>query len=268
MTDHLFRHLAPISEAAWNAIDEDAKARLTVQLASRKLVDFTGPAGWEHAAVNIGRCESLATQGSVATSRRVVLPLIEMRARFTLPRRELDNVDRGAPDPDLSALETAAHDLALAENRTVFHGSAPAGIIGIAEASSHDPLDLDAEPDTYPSAVARAVDVLRNSGIGGPYGIAIAPELYTRISETAEHGGYPLFDHLREILGGPVVWAPGIDGGIVVSQRGGDFTFESGQDVSIGYLSHDAEDVELYLEESFTFRVIEPDAAIALQSSA
>ena len=62
-----------------------------------------------------------------------------------------------------------------------------------------------------------------------------------------------------------MVWAPGVDGAVVLSLRGGDFQLVSGQDVSIGYLAHDAERVQLYLEESFTFRVIEPDAAVVLQ---
>lgn len=51
---------------------------------------------------------------------------------------------------------------------------------------------------------------------------------------------------------------------MVLSQRGGDFTLSVGQDLSIGYLDHDADTVNLYLEESFTFQTEEPDAAIAL----
>ena len=70
--------------------------------------------------------------------------------------------------------------------------------------------------------------------------------------------------HLQEILGGPVVWAPGVTGAVVVSQRGGDFRFESGQDLSVGYFGFDADDVQLYLEETLTFQVVEPDAAVAL----
>jgi uncharacterized linocin/CFP29 family protein len=114
--------------------------------------------------------------------------------------------------------------------------------------------------------VAQAVDTLRQSGIEGPYGLAICPTDYTRIVETTEHGGHLLFDHLRQILGGPIVWAPGVDGGVVVSLRGGDFVLDSGEDLSIGYLSHDADVVRLYLEESLSFKVLEPDAAVALLS--
>ena len=90
--------------------------------------------------------------------------------------------------------------------------------------------------------MAEAVDVLRGAGIGGPYGLALSPGIYTEIVHTAEHGGHLLLDHLRQILGGPLVWAPGVECGIVLSLRGGDFVFESGQDISIGYASHDADD--------------------------
>ena len=108
------------------------------------------------------------------------------------------------------------------------------------------------------------MEVLLSSGVGGPYGLALGPEVYKSVVETTEHGGYPLFDHLRKILDGPLVWAPGVDGGVVLSLRGGDFLFESGQDLSIGYDSHDSDKVGLYIEESFSFHVATPEAAVAL----
>jgi uncharacterized linocin/CFP29 family protein len=82
--------------------------------------------------------------------------------------------------------------------------------------------------------------------------------------QTAEHGGYPLREHLQKILEGPIVWTPGVAGAVVLSMRGGDFLLECGQDISIGYESHDGELVRLYLEESFTFQVATPEAAVAL----
>lgn len=55
-----------------------------------------------------------------------------------------------------------------------------------------------------------------------------------------------------------------MDGAAVLSQRGGDFELTVGQDFSIGYLEHSASSVHLYLQESFTFRVLAPEAAVAL----
>ena len=263
--DHLLRSHAPISDAGWDLLDEEARERRTPALAARKLVDFSGPHGWEHSATNLGRTTGLADAPSegVAGRQRRVLPLVELRAEFELSRDELRDADRGADDADLAPLDKAARQIALAENVAVFHGWADA-IVGIAEASPHDPLALGDATDDYPRLVAGAVEQLLCNGVAGPYGLALGREQYRRVVETAEHGGYPLLDHLRKILEGPIVWAPGVKGAVVVSMRGGDFTFESGQDLSIGYDSHDGDVVRLYLEESFSFHVATPEAGVAL----
>lgn len=266
--NHLLRSLAPITASGWDLLDQEAKERLTAALATRKLVDFSGPEGWEHSATNLGRTEALAgapAEGVVARRRRA-LALVELHAAFSVSREELRDSDRGAEDVDLDDLDAAAQQLALAENVAVFHGWQQAGIDGIAEASPHPPISRAETIEHYPRHVAKGVELLLRSGVSGPYGLALGPDEYTTVIETAEHGGYPLFDHLRKILGGPIVWAPGVRGAVVLSLRGGDFLFESGQDIAVGYESHDALDVHLYLEESFTFRVVTPEAAVALTS--
>ena len=265
--NHLLREKAPISDAGWNMLDEEARERLTPALAARKLVDFSGPNGWEHSATNLGRVNRLAAAPSEGVSglQRRVLPLVEVRADFELSRAELRDGDRGADDVDLEALDTAAHQIAVAENVAVFHGWKDA-ITGIVEQSPYKQATLGKVTDQYARPVAGAVEELLCNGIGGPYGLALGREQYRRVVETAEHGGYPLLDHLHKILEGPIIWAPGVKGAVVVSLRGGDFLFESGQDLAIGYDSHDGEAVQLYLEESFSFHVATPEAAVALKA--
>jgi uncharacterized linocin/CFP29 family protein len=265
MSNHLLRAHAPITDGGWSLLDDEARERLAPALAARKLVDFSGPLGWQHSATTLGRVAALAQapcEGVSGAARRV-LPLVELRAPFALSRAQLRDADRGAEDADLQELDRAAHQIALAENKAVFHGW-PDAITGIAESSTHEPIALGAAADEYPRPVAAAVERLLCEGIGGPYGMALGREQYRLVVQTAERGGYPLLDHLRKILDGPVVWAPGVQGAIVLSLRGGDFLFESGQDLSIGYESHDAEVVRLYLEESFSFRVATAEAAVAL----
>jgi uncharacterized linocin/CFP29 family protein len=263
--NHLLREQAPISEAGWRLLDREARERLAPALAVRKLVDFSGPHGWEYSATNLGRTSDLdeAPADGVTGRQRRVLPLVELRADFELSRRQLGDADRGADDADLAPLDEAAHRIALAENVSVFHGWQGA-IVGVAEASPYEQARLGDAADGYPRPVAGAVERLLCNGITGPYGMALGREQYRRVVETAEHGGYPLLDHLRKILEGPIVWAPGVKGAVVVSLRGGDFVFESGQDLSIGYDSHDGDLVRLYLEESFSFHVATPEAALAL----
>ena len=268
--NHLLRELAPVTDRGWELIEEEARQQLVVHLAARKLVDFSGPHGWERSATNLGRTEPLpggAPVEGVEAVRRRVLPLVEPRAWFRLSRAELAAGDRGAEDVDLDALGQGARQIALTENTAVFNGWEDAGITGIAQASPHDSVPLTDDMNACPRQVAEAVEVLLRNGIEGPYGLALAPTIYRRVIETTEHGGYPLFDHLRKILGGPLVWAPGVLGGVVVSQRGGDFLFECGQDLAVGYHAHDADSVHLYLVETFSFRVATPEAAVALPSA-
>ena len=264
--NHLLRELGPITDAGWKLIDDEARERLTPALAARRLVDFAGPRGWEFSATNLGRTEALAgapVDGVSALQRRV-LPVVEVRAPFSLSRAELRDVDRGADDVDLDTLDGAAQRIATLENRAVFHGWEAAGITGIAEASTHAPIALGEDCQRYPRHVAAAVEALLRSGIDGPYGLALGPDAYTNVLETSEHGGYPLLNHLREIVGGPLVWAPGVEGAVVLSRRGGDFLLETGEDLSIGYDRHDGDVIDLYLLETFTFRVVTPEAAVAL----
>jgi uncharacterized linocin/CFP29 family protein len=264
--NHLLRGHAPISDVGWELLDQEARERLGVALGARKLVDFSGPRGWQHSATNLGRSNPLGAAPSEGVSgrQRRILPLVELRADFELSREELRDADRGADDVDLETLDTAAHQIAVAENVAVFHGWEEAAITGIAESSPHEAGSLGDAVEDYPRHVAGAVERLLCSGISGPYGLALGREQYRRVVETAEHGGYPLLDHLRKILEGEIVWAPGLRGAVVLSLRGGDFLFESGQDLSIGYESHDADAVRLYLEESFSFHVATPEAAAAL----
>ena len=262
--NHLLRAHAPISDRAWAQIDQEARERLEPALAARKLVDFVGPLGWEHSAANLGRTAPLP--GSPAPGawglQRQVLPSMELRADFVVSREELRDVDRGAVDADFDALDNAAQQIAIAENAAVL-GGWPDAIRGVAEVSPYPRQPLGHEPEHYPQHIARAVSDLRTRGVGGPYGLALAPEPYRLAVQTSEHGGALLTEHLERILGGgPIVWTPGLEGAIVISLRGGDFILECGQDLSVGYHSHDTAQVELYIQESFNFRVATPEAAV------
>lgn len=265
-TNLLRRELAPIIPEAWSAIDQEARRVLKLNLAGRKLVDFDGPFGWTYAAVNLGKLESIPHEPfpDVEVGRRRVQPLIEIRTPFKLALRELDDIARGSQDPDLDHVRAAAERIALAEDNAIFNGYLQAGITGIIGASTHDPVTLPPTGADYPAAVVRARERLREAGIDGPYALALGNGAYSELSQAAVDG-YPIRKRIEgQIIDGPIVRAPSIDGGVLLSLRGGDFTLTVGQDLSIGYVAHDRKEVELFITESFTFRVLEPLAAIAL----
>jgi uncharacterized linocin/CFP29 family protein len=261
----LLRELAPVSGASWALIEDEAKRTLKLMLAARKLVDFSGPLGWNISAVSAGRIERLQTdpeQGVEARLRRTQA-LVELRVPFELSREELEAVGRGAKDPNLDPVRNAARAAAIAEDRAVFHGYADAGIVGLVAAAAGSKLMLTDDYEAYPGAVAEATNNLRSSGVDGPYAIALGPRCYTGLTKTAKNG-FPVIEHVRRLLDGPIVWAPALEGAAVISLRGADFELTVGQDFSIGYLNHSAAAVRLYLQESFTFRVLSPEAAVPL----
>lgn len=269
MSGLLRRELAPIVPEAWEEIDREAKRVLALNLTGRKIVDFDGPHGWKLAARNTGR---LAPAGpspveGVEIRRRLVQPLVELRVPFRLRLEDLDGAARGARTFELDAIVDAAERAARAEDGAIFQGYADAGIVGIAEASPHEALAIPSEVSKFPGVLLEAVETLRESGVNGPFMLAAGSDCYRRISLATELG-HPIRKWVeQQILDGPVFRAPSVAGALLVSRRGGDFELTVGQDFSIGYLGHDAEGVDLFLTESFTFEVLDGGAAVVLQPS-
>jgi uncharacterized linocin/CFP29 family protein len=156
--------------------------------------------------------------------------------------------------------------IAFAEDRAIFNGYGAAGITGIRESSSNSAIPLPAAATDYPNAVSQAVSSLRLAGVGGPYSLLLSADAYTLASETTEHG-YPVRQHLARLLDGEIIWAPAIDGAFLLSGRGGDFELRLGQDLSIGYLSHDAGTVQLYFQEALTFLAYTSEASVSLTAA-
>ncbi|ACY16336.1 family 1 encapsulin nanocompartment shell protein [Haliangium ochraceum] len=263
--DLLKRHLAPIVPDAWSAIDEEAKEIFQGHLAGRKLVDFRGPFGWEYAAVNTGELRPIDdTPEDVDMKLRQVQPLAEVRVPFTLDVTELDSVARGATNPDLDDVARAAERMVEAEDSAIFHGWAQAGIKGIVDSTPHEALAVASVSD-FPRAVLSAADTLRKAGVTGPYALVLGPKAYDDLF-AATQDGYPVAKQVqRLVVDGPLVRANALAGALVMSMRGGDYELTVGQDLSIGYAFHDRSKVELFVAESFTFRVLEPGAAVHLR---
>ena len=266
--NNLHRELAPISDEAWAAIEQETARTLKRYLAGRRVVDVHGPEGLALSAVGTGHQVSVSPSADgVEVRQRQVLPLVELRVPFALSREQIDDDARGARDSDWQPARWAARQIAAAEDAAIFAGYPAAGIGGIVPGASNPPLILPAEVADYPVAFAQAAGQLRAAGVNGPYTAVLSAEAFTAVSE-ASHHGYPVVQHVRDVLDGELIWAPAVAGAVVLTARGGDFSLHLGQDFAIGYLSHTDAEVTLYLQESFTFQLITAEAAVALRASA
>jgi uncharacterized linocin/CFP29 family protein len=264
--DLLKRSIAPLLPEAWTAIDEEAARVLKLNLAARKIVDFRGPFGWELGAVNTGRLDLLppSADPDLNVGIRRVQPIVEVRIPIKLPLMELDSIARGASNPDLSPVVRAAEKMARAEDAAIFGGFAPAGIVGLVSATPHPAGRLPDDLLQLPRTVLAAKEILRQSGVSGPYALVLGASLYDQVFAVTEEG-HALAKRIEQLLvDRPIIRTTALEGGVVLSMRGGDYELTVGQDLAVGYAHHDKHEIELYLTESFTFRVLEPAAAVRL----
>jgi uncharacterized linocin/CFP29 family protein len=265
--NNLHRELAPVSDAAWAQIEDEATRTLKRYLGGRRVVDVPAPAGVAAPGVASGHLLAIAPPAEgISASQREVKPFIELRVPFELSRQAIDDVERGSEDSDWQPAKDAARKFAFAEDRAIFDGYRDAGIQGIREATSNPVMPLPDDVRNYPDVVAQALSQLRLVGVNGPYSVLFGADEYTELAQTRDHG-YPVLEHVKRIVDGDIVWAPAIAGAFVLTTRGGDFELNIGQDVSIGYLSHTDSAVRLYLQETFTFRVLTSEASVALSPS-
>jgi uncharacterized linocin/CFP29 family protein len=262
--NNLHRELAPISDSAWAQIEAETTRTLKRYLAGRRVVDMRPGGDLALSAVGTGRLRKIGapTDGILARLRESK-PVVELRVPFELARDEIDDVERGANDSDWQPAKDAAKKLAFAEDGAIFGGYAAAEIEGIRQGTSNPVMALPADVRNYPDAVAQALSQLRLVGVNGPYAVLLGADAYTALAETSDHG-YPVLEHVKRLVKDQIVWAPAIAGAFVLTTRGGDFELAIGQDVSIGYSSHSDTAVRLYLQETFTFRLLTSEAAVAL----
>lgn len=269
MADFLRRDLAPLTDAAWSELDSRAAEVLKTLLTGRTLVDFSGPHGWQHASVNLGRIELAEQPGpqAIPWGTRLVQPLVELRVPLTLSQLELDNIARGSRDPDFAPMEDAARRVAWFEENAIYNGFPQGRIGGILQRTSHPPVTLPPNGEEYPAAVARAFETITLAGIPGPYSLVLGKDPFFLLMQSSARAYLP-YRVIQYLIGGKILMSPVLEGGVLLSTAPDQFELTVGQDLSIGYASHDRDNVELFFTESFTFRVLETAAAVELKLAA
>jgi len=263
--DYLRRGSAPLTERVWQALDEAAAQAARHVLTGRRVATFDGPRGWEFTAARLGTMIPCATQeGKAVVCMPEVVLLADVRADFTVPWAQVEVFERGAPALGTEAAETAAREVALAEDRLVLYGD-PAGTGFLSSPKSPRVQIGDWRRSQQLIAdLVQAVEMLDANAIPGPYeAILSSARYYTYLQSTTE-AGYPASRTVEKILAG-VHRSPVLrDGGAVFSMRGGDFVITVGGDLATGYRWHDRESIHLFCAETLAAQTMTPEAVCLL----
>jgi uncharacterized linocin/CFP29 family protein len=255
----LYRQLAPITNEAWDEIDERAEDVLKSYLSARKVVKVNGPKGLDYNVITEGRLENIKEEKDICYGVYQVQPLTEVRIEFEMDRWELDNISRGARDIDYEPLENAMKELALFEENAIYNGLEKAMIKGI-DSYSKLGISFGNDPTTIMEAITKGLIQLKKYFEPGPYTLVVNEEAYKRIlsKETA----YPLDERIQKLIGGKVIFSHVVNGAYLLPYNHDDLELTIGKDISIGYQEHTAEKVRFFTTESFTFRVLNPDLIV------
>jgi uncharacterized linocin/CFP29 family protein len=105
-----------------------------------------------------------------------------------------------------------------------------------------------------------AIQRLDERGIKGPYEVILSPDhYYSYLRQTTEGGVYPAAKQLGMVIQ-KVHNSPVIDGAVLLTTRGGDFTITVGGDFAVGYRWHDDQAVHLFCVETIAAQLLTPEA--------
>lgn len=253
--DFLKRELAPITANGWKEIEERATAVLSKELSARKFVRVTGPLGRDVTSVTTGRMD-VKTKDDIKYGVYKIQPLTESRICFPLSRWELDNIERGAKDVDYSSLDDGVRKAAKFEEEAIFKGLEDGQIDGIYKSSSYETLDFGKTADETLKAIFDGILKLDAAFAKKPYVLVVSNEKWYYLNTVVKE--YSLPEKLEKILGQKIVVSKSIDGAILLPFDDENIELVIGEDYAIGYQNHNESIVELFITESFTFRVLDP----------
>lgn len=253
--DFLKRELAPITANGWKEIEERATAVLSKELSARKFIRVTGPLGRDITSVTTGRMD-VKTKDDIKYGVYKIQPLTESRICFPLSRWELDNIERGAKDVDYSSLDDGLRKAAKFEEEAIFKGLEDGQIDGIYKSSSYETLDFGKTADETLKAIFDGILKLDAAFAKKPYVLVVSNEKWYYLNTIVKE--YSLPEKLEKILGQKIVVSKSIDGAILLPFDDENIELIIGEDYAIGYQNHNESIVELFVTESFTFRVLDP----------
>ncbi|MGL5230492.1 MAG: family 1 encapsulin nanocompartment shell protein [Cetobacterium sp.] len=258
--DFLKKELAPISSKVWKDIEERAKEVLTTQLSGRRFVKVTGPIGKEKGGVNTGRL-IIHKKDDLSYGVYQTQPFVENRITFRLSRWELDNFERGARDIDYTNLDEALKKAAKFEEEALYFGLEEACIVGLLK-DEKQALDFGKTEQETIKNLMYGVSKLRNTGFSkGPYALVVGLEKFIYLNMVNLNDS--LAKRLEKILGTPIIVSNNITGALLVPYDNENIELVLGEDFSLGYQGHTNQEVELFITETFTFRILDDTRVVS-----
>lgn len=250
-----------VTAALLDQIESAAVTAARDVISGRRIIDVEGPYGLGLATLEVGnddRCrEPGPEEASAVVSRALSLPMIYRR--FSISKRRIAAFRHMGQPLNLKAAEDAAQAVAAREEEFVYEGQTEFHLSGLLTAEGRQSIkgrNWD-NVDEVLGDVIDAVNVLDGRGYRGPYGLALAPDLYNNLFRRYPGSDLLQIEHLKRLCTRGIVKAS-IRGGVLVSREVGSIVLA--QDLQISHLTTDAAHEHFSVNESLVLKIEAPDA--------
>jgi uncharacterized linocin/CFP29 family protein len=268
MSKYLQRGDAPFGEGVWSKIDEVVVGAAFSQLSVRRIVGVVGPLGLELRHLPT-KDKTIVGDTGIGLSASGTVPVAQLSAGFSLPRRDLAAFEADGIEPDLGVVAEAAILLASEEDRLLFYGSAALGVTGLTNAQGVHTVRLAswAKVGTAADNIIEAVTTLDEAGFHGPYALALAPEKYNLLYRRYPQSDGTELEHVSSIVTGGVVKAPGLtEGGLLLAVGKQFAAIVIGQDIHTGYVGPTPDlEYQFTVSESIALQLLAPGAVCVVR---
>ncbi|MDP0489268.1 MAG: family 1 encapsulin nanocompartment shell protein [Fusobacterium sp. JB021] len=256
--NNLNKNMAPISNEAWEVLNERTKEILVKIISARKVVSIK----------NVGDLKSIPT-GKINLKKVEdmeygvydVLPLIETRFNFTLNRWELDNISRGDNNINLTNLDKAIFKAAKFEEDLIYNGLD--NVEGLINSCENPPMKIGETPKEILESISKAVIILKDKYISDKLDLIVNYDTWIKLNSIDSH--IPLIKRIKELIKGEVIVSKFTPKTILIPHKNENFELSIGNDFSIGYQTHTSREVTLFITESFVFRILDKELFIILE---
>jgi uncharacterized linocin/CFP29 family protein len=258
-----------ITSGLLDRIEEAAISAAREILSGRRIIDVEGPYGIGLTTVEVGNDDRYREPGpeeaSAVVSHALSVPMIYRR--FAISKRRIAAFQETAQPLNLKVAEDAAQAVATREEDFIYHGQSDFRLGGLLTVEGRQNVKAGNwdNVDEVLGDVITAVNVLDGRGYRGPYGLALAPELYNSLFRRYAGSDLLQIEHLKRLCTRGIVKAA-IEGCVLVARDVGSLVV--GQDLQVNHLTSDAAHEQFSVSESLVLKIEAPDAICTIMNEA
>jgi uncharacterized linocin/CFP29 family protein len=259
---------SPVSSELIQRLEEAAVSAARDVISGRCIIDVEGAYGVGLTTVEVGnddKCrEPKPEEASAVVSRAVSVPMIYRR--FAISKRRIAAWQQMGQPLNVRAAEDAGQAVAAREEEFIYQGQTDFHLGGLLTVAGRQILKAGnwSNVEQVLEDVITAVNMLDDKGYRGPYGLALAPELYNNLFRRYPGSDLVQIEHLKRLCTRGIVKAH-IEGGVLIARDVGSIVI--GQDLQITHLNSDAAHENFSASESIVLKIEAPEAICTISGA-